>query len=150
MKIVTLYEAHDGLQFSTERECLEHEQACANVERANEMLQNGSNLFDVLTVASGEFSVTKNLSEDEKLILQNMTSNTGIIIEHWQCSKEPGYKVCYIKKPRNGFLAPLQLYVHGDPGWPHGAWGHTASVKDLIGYARATFEKFNKSTSVFE
>lgn len=144
-----MYEAEDGEMFYSEEQCLTHEKALADVKLANQMLKDGRNLFDVLTTAGGDFPSTKSLSEEDKAILQSMTKDTGVIIEYWQCSDKPAYKAISIPYPTRGY-AGNWVQMHGDVGRWSGSYGNKVSVKDLIRYARATFEKSNQSTSALE
>ncbi len=148
MRIITMYEAEDGEAFYSEKQCLTHEKALADVRLANQMLKDGCNLFDVLTVAGGDFPSTKCLSEEDKAILRSMTKDTGVTIEHWQCSDKPAYKAILIPYPKRG-CAGDSVQMHGDVGRWSGPYGSKVTVKDLIRYARATFEKANKPATSF-
>lgn len=48
MKVVTMYEAEDGKQFRHEDQCLRHEEECANLKAANELLNSGATLMQAL------------------------------------------------------------------------------------------------------
>lgn len=134
MKVVTMYEANDGKQFSTEASCLEYEQALDDTFAANEMLENGATLMSVLTRANqtrpwwgGELTL------EDKVILMKTTKDTGFVVRHWQCHEKPTYKVCAIETGG-------RLYLSGETRGATASYGNWVSPKDLLLYARQTPE----------
>lgn len=134
MKVVTVYEASDGKQFSTEFSCLRHEQDLDNTFAANEMLENGATLMSVLTRANQTRPWWDGwLTLEDKVILMKTTKDTGFVVRHWQCHEKPIYKVCAIETGG-------RLYLSGDAeNWcgPYGGW---IDLADLLRYARNTLE----------
>ena len=134
VKVVTMYEANDGKQFSTESSCLKYEQDLDNAFAANEMLENGATLMSVLTRANqtrpwwdGELTL------EDKVILMKTTKDTGFVVRHWQCHEKPSYKVCAIETGG-------RLYLSGEIGGAIASYGNWVSLKDLLLYARQTPE----------
>lgn len=129
MKTVTMYEADDGKQFSSEAQCLEYEQQCEDARAASEMLQNGATLMAALTRANQTRPWwASGLTLEDKVFLMNATKETGIVVRHWQCSDTPCYKVRQI-----GNYGRVHLF--GDWGGPYGNWVH---LLDLLRYAHQT------------
>jgi hypothetical protein len=134
MKTVTLYESYDGRRFIREADCLEYEQQMQDAKAANEMLRSGATLMAVLTRANQKRpSWDRNLILEDRAMLTRMTKDTGIVVEHWQCRKTSGYKVCEI-----GHTGCL--YLHGDAG--AGDYGGWLSMKDFLRYAKDSLENY--------
>ena len=51
MKKIVKYEAVDGKLFDNEKDCLGHELQLEDLQKANQLLRDGENLLNVLTVA---------------------------------------------------------------------------------------------------
>lgn len=135
MKLVTKYEAHDGKLFGNEADCLKHEDACASLAAANEMLQNGSTLMESLTcLHRAQVEWGNRLSAEDKTCLMRITKDTGFVISHWQCRYEPGYKPCELD------LAG-RVYLWGNAGSWSGAYGGWCSVDDVLRYAADTVKQ---------
>lgn len=132
MKTVTMYEAEDGQQFSTKAQCAEHEQQCADLAAANDMLDNGATLMAALTRAHQTRPWWDSvLTVEDKVILMKTTKDTGFVVRHWQCSDRPGYKPC-----RLNHAGQVQLW--GDAGSWSGPYGKWVGLQDLLRYARQT------------
>lgn len=132
MKVVTMYEANDGKQFSTESSCLGYEQALDDALAANEMLENGATLMSVLTRANQTRPWwDSELTLEDKVILMKTTKDTGFVVRHWQCHEKPIYKVCAIE-------IGGRLYLSGETGVTTSTYGNWVSPKDLLLYARQT------------
>lgn len=129
MKTVTMYEAEDGKQFRTEAMCVEYEQSCADLSAANDMLENGATLMAALTRAHQTRTWwDSGLSLEDKMVLMNITKDTGFVVSHWQCSDKPGYK------PR-ALNHNIQVMLLGDVGCWSGAYGDWVKLPDLLRYA---------------
>ena len=134
MKIVTMYESGDGKLFTLENECLRHEQRCADLCAANEMLDNGANLLDVLGMANRSIPGWSScLDPETKEILAGITKDTGIRISYWQCSDIPAYKPDKVRLDGKVFL-------YGDVGRGSGPYGGWVRVKALVRHYRETHE----------
>jgi hypothetical protein len=132
MKTVTMYEAEDGKQFSTEAMCVEYEQSCADLSAANDMLENGATLMAALTRAHQTRGCwDSSLSLEDKVVLMNTTKDTGFVVSHWQCSDKPGYKPYRLNHN-------VQVKLWGDVGCWSGAYGDWVKLPDLLRYARNT------------
>ena len=132
MKIVTRYESEDGRLFVMEKDCLDHDEKCANFAAANDMLKNGSNLLSVLIRANRTQPWWDDgLTLEDMVTLWRITKETGFRVSHWQCRQEPGYKP--IRVTLDG-----EIELWGNAGSWSGPYGGVVTVKDLLRYARAT------------
>ena len=134
MKILTMYESGDGELFTSENECLQHEQKCADLDAANEMLATGANLLDVLERANQSnpgWGIC--VSVETKEVLARITKDTGFRIRYWQCSDLPAYKPDRVRLDGKVFL-------YGDVGRWSGPYGDWVRVKDLVRYYLETHE----------
>jgi len=137
MKKIVKYEAVDGKLFDNEKDCLGHELQLEDLRKANQLLQDGVNLLNVLTVASQNdtLSSVHYLSSEDKEILKSMTTESGVTVEHWQCSCKPGYKVTLI------YHGGCHVLLYGDAGSWTGSYGNKITVKDLLYYVKQMREK---------
>lgn len=127
MKTVTMYEADDGNQFCAEAQCLEYEQQCADLASANDMLDNGATLVAALTRAHQTRTWwDSDLTLEDKVILMQITQDTGFVVSHWQCSDEPRYKPCGLNHAGQVLL------------WDDAGYGNWVDGRDLLRYARNT------------
>lgn len=132
MKQVSMYEANDGKLFRDELSALDWDVKLEKVALANQMLQDGSNVYEVLK-ASGIF--WEGDVEEKRSTLEKLTKETGLVIPHWQCSENPGYKVCFLD------IQSGKILVHGDTGTWSGAYGSYMGLSDLCRYAEDTFAR---------
>lgn len=135
MKVVTMYEAEDGKQFRYEDQCLRHEEECANLKAANELLNSGATLMQALE----RFHMThkwwdSGLTDEDKAVLSRMTKDTGLRVRHWQCSDVAGYKPCELDLGG-------RVYLWGDAGCWSGPYGGWAQLDCLLRYAHETFQE---------
>lgn len=132
MTPVQMFQADDGKLFHQPTACLEYEQHCADLAAANDMLQNGATLMAALTRAHQTRPWWDGcLSVEDKVALMEITTDTGFVVSHWQCSEKPAYKPCELNHAG-------QVRLWGDVGsWsgPYGGWVH---LSDLLRYARNT------------
>ena len=128
MKVVTKYEANDGELFNYEEDCLRHEKRLEATKKANEMIQQGVDLYDVFDVFyDGKWDIYTDICDDAKEVFRGFNKDVELIIEHWQCKRTPGYKLCYID--HRG-----RIYIHGDVGSWSGSYGSWVSSRDLVRY----------------
>lgn len=90
---------------------------------ANQMLQDGWSLLDSL-VGGGLLS---QVSADRMPELGEVTKDTKLIIEHWQCRDDPGYQPQRITP--EGYV-----YVHGDAGSWSGSYGTNLPPGEIARY----------------
>ena len=64
-----------------------------------------------------------------------MTAESGVTVEHWQCRREPGYKVTLI------YHGGCHVLLYGDAGSWSGSYGNKITVKDLLYYVKQMREK---------
>jgi len=127
-----MYEAEDGKQFRDEVQCAEYEQQCADLAAAHDLLADGATLMAALTRARRTRPWwDSGLSVEDKVILMKITKDTGFVVQHWQCSDEPGYKPHELNHDGR-----VQLW--GDAGCWGGSYGNWVSLTDLLRYARNT------------
>jgi hypothetical protein len=131
MKIITKYQANDGIEFFNEKSCSDYEDDCNNVAAANEMFKNGANLLDSL-IRANQWCATWDscLNIEDKVILLKITKDTGFSIPHWQCSDKPYYKIILIK--HNNLFN-----VFGGTSNPY---GNDVKLSDLLRYYRNTYK----------
>lgn len=90
MEVVTRYRCeHCGELLRSEEECLKHEERHFMINEANKMLKNNATLEEInRKTGIWEYGVPEYLKE--------VTTQNCFKVEHWQCCKEPAYKVDYI------------------------------------------------------
>lgn len=117
---VTKWQTSDG----TEHYSLESAQYFARqmdaARRANAVLDSGGSVADALRAGdwSGEIPA----------VLERVTKETKLVVEHWQCCSGPGYQVLRVRNDWN-------LHVWGNAGSWSGSYGGKVSVADLARYA---------------
>jgi hypothetical protein len=140
MKLVTMYEALDGNQFYTEHQCIEYEEVCENVRAANTMLAGGATVMAALNRCNQTRpGWDSNLSADDKIVLMSVTKNTKLIVEHWQCFKEPIYSPIEIDR-----YGRIKLWGKSDrrnASSYASSYGNFVHLSDVIRYARHTHSK---------
>ena len=89
MKIVTRYKCdHCGDTFSTEEECLRHEDKHVRIDKANKMLKEGKTLEEINNECNIWYSVPD--------YLLNITTDNCFTIQYLQCCSKPAYRIKYI------------------------------------------------------
>jgi hypothetical protein len=124
MKIITVYEANDGRRFDNKESCERHDVLLERLIHAKDSFRNGSNLYGSLGLLNDNMD---NFSEEDKVILMKITKDTGFKIEHWQCSKKPGYKIVDLN-------VDGEVHIFGDVGCWSGPYGNWVSIRDCIRY----------------
>jgi hypothetical protein len=113
----------DGKEFCSESEAYFHADEIDAASRANAALQEGKSVAEAL-IAAG-WSVPDP-------ILETVTKDTKLIIEHWQCRSEPGYTVQRFNPNRT-------VYVYGYAGSWSGSYGNdNMPIRNLVDYAQRT------------
>ena len=98
------------------------------------MIQQGVDLYDVLDFFyNGKWDIYTDFCDDAKEVLRGFNKDVGLVIEHWQCKKTPGYKLCYIN--HRG-----EIFIHGDVGAWSGPYGSWVSARNLVRYILNTRE----------
>lgn len=89
MKKVIKYECCQcGDLFDSESICLKHEQRHKDIEKANEMLNDGATLQKINDICHVWYSVPEHL--------KNVTTNNCFTISYWQGCNKPAYKIDHI------------------------------------------------------
>jgi hypothetical protein len=135
MKAITKYVADDGREFHSAQDCLDWEAHCARVAAGNEMLRKGHSLLDVLTrVNEVRPGWDSSLSAEDKTLLDKVTLQSKLTIEHWQCSKQPTYQ------PQRVDAESGKVHFWGQvANWVPPSGG-LVSIADLLRYVRQTLK----------
>lgn len=134
MEKITLYEARDGERFYYEDVCVNHEKKLDARDSAIKMLNDGKSLLDVYNNWLCGVGLLDHLSEEDKTILNTITKDTPLIIEHLQCCRKPGY--CPINLDIHG-----KVYCWGAAGSWSGSYGSWFLLSDVVRYAKETFKQ---------
>lgn len=126
---VLRYETTDGKNFSTFDSAERHQKRIRGAEHATLILQNGGALADALR-ALGESAIDP--------ILEQVTKDSKLVIEHWQCRDTPGYQ------PKE-IATSGEIFVWGNAGCWSGSYGSWISVSDVARYARDKRSVLNAS-----
>lgn len=97
------------------------------IDEANKMLLAGESLGAILKFLDREI---------ENPIVNKINKDTEFVINHWQCSNNPGYKIRFIN-------SNLSFYVSGDVGRWDGYYGNYVKLGDLLRYAEHKNTRFN-------
>jgi len=116
---VTMFRTTDGKDFDSRSSAECHQKKIAIAEDANARLKRGESIAEILR-ANGK------TVPDE--ILERVTKDSKLVIEHWQCRDTPGYQPQF-------FDPGLSIYVAGDAGSWSGSYGNTMSLRDLARHA---------------
>jgi hypothetical protein len=113
----------DGKEFHSESAAYFHADEIDAANRANAVLEDGKSVADALRAAG--WTVLDP-------ILESVTKDTKLIIEHWQCRSEPGYTIRRFNPERT-------VYVFGYAGSWSGSYGNdNMPLRDLVDYAKNT------------
>lgn len=118
---ITRYRCTDGEEYDNEDSANEHEQLIERVDEANKKYSDGCSLYEAFEIA--ELPYLKNIPESFK----DVTHETKLVIEYWQCCDKPGYSPLRITY--NGMV-----FVHGDVGAWAGPYGRPMRIDDLQRY----------------
>jgi hypothetical protein len=116
---VAMFRTTDGKDFNSRSSAEYHQKKIAIAEDANARLKRGESIAEILR-ANGK------TVPDE--ILERVTKDSKLVIDHWQCRDTPGYQPQF-------FEPGLSIYVAGDAGSWSGSYGNTMSLLDLARYA---------------
>ncbi len=103
-----------GELFYTEEECLKHEQRHLDIEKANQMLEDGATLQEINDVCHIWHKVPEHLKE--------VTTDNCFVISYWQCCDKPAYKITSI-------YMDGRLRVWGCGSW-NGYYGNPLDIND--------------------
>ncbi len=117
---VTSWKTTDGRLFTTFTSAEYHQKKLDDVVLANEILQAGGSVADALR--------SVNYRGDVSEVLNKVTTETKLVIPHWQCQDTPGYMPIR-------FELGLRVGVFGNAGAWSGSYGATITTKDLSRYA---------------
>lgn len=123
------WETSDHHNHMSEEAAHLHEERLARAAKATALIEQGASVAVALE-AVGDLA----LYAKDADILGQITKDTGLTIEHWQCRSEPGYSVAN----RDAFG---QWWIGGYAGSWSGGYGARVSTTDLIRYARDTAER---------
>lgn len=123
------YVAQDGSTHHSVRSAVERNESIARAQAATDLLAAGASVWEAARAWSP--------FPDPKLpeVLKLITKDTPLIISHWQCRDEPGYKVCRFED--DGYY----IFVGGDAGSWSGSYGSKVMLLDLARYADDTLRK---------
>jgi hypothetical protein len=123
------YVAQDGSRHHDVRSAVERNDSIVRTQAATDLLAAGASVWEAARAWSP--------FPDPKLpdVLKYITKDTPLIISHWQCRDEPGYKVCRFEE--DGYY----IFVGGDVGSWSGSYGSKITLLDLARYAEDTLRK---------
>lgn len=107
-----------------------HEGHLRKCRLSTQLIHEGKSLAEVLE-ATGEMQ----WHEKNRDVLSLITNDVGLIISHWQCQDNPGYRLC--RRENSG-----KFWVSGDSGSWSGYYGNEMSLEDIIYHARDTMDRF--------
>jgi len=147
LKTITKYVADDGKEFSTEKQCLEHEYFTQEVAKIAAKFERGANLWDCFEEAAelqydGQYLYLEGYQE-HKEILQKIDKNFKFSIPHWQCVEKPGYALHSIEYEGFG----LKFFIYGNAGSWSGPYGGRCKLQDTLRYAQNTIKQFGNSAN---
>lgn len=122
IKTVTRWTTSDGKDHCSLSAAEYHAGQMDKAAKANSVLELGGSVADALRAA--EWTYASAVPE----VLERVTKESKLVIEHWQCRDTPGYQVRY-------FTSERDLYVHGNAGCWSGSYGSRVSLADLARYA---------------
>ena len=110
----------DGKLHRHEPSARTHQFSINQALEATEMLETGMSVGDCLKAVGYPAEIQE--------ILYSVTSESKLVVSHWQCRDTPGYKPIR-------FLPGLSMRVWGDAGSWSGPYGGTVKLADLVQYA---------------
>lgn len=119
-KTITMYETSDGdLHRSVEQATFSQGRIEAT-RKAMAQFEAGASLRAAL--------LSNNLIRpDSYPELEDLVAKSELVIEHWQCRTQPGYRV--VKLLKDG-----DVYVFGDAGSWSGPYGNQCTLRDVVRY----------------
>lgn len=119
---ITKYRCSDGEEYDSEDSANEHERFIDRVDEANRRYSDGCSLYTALEIA--EFPHLRNIIPES---FKDVTHETKLVIEYWQCCVEPGYSPIRLTYDH-------MVFVHGDAGSWSGPYGRRMRIEDLQRY----------------
>lgn len=132
-KTVTSFETSDRKLHTSESSARWWQSRLEGAELATSMLEKGASLGHALR--EGGFLLAGSYPS-----LDEVFTTTELIIEHWQCRSQPGYRPCSIN-------AEGGIFVHGHAGSWSGPYGATCSASDVECYWLGTKARLVKEES---
>ncbi len=122
---IQMWECSDGERWPCVATAVYHQQQVAAAETANRLWREGHDLKSTLQ-AVGWWT---EYLEQETPAGHRLTKDSRLVISHWQCSKEPAYRIVE-------FCASGRLHVFGNAvSWSNG-YGENLSVAEVLRYAK--------------
>ncbi len=118
---ITKFRTLDGEVFSTMEGAEYHAEQIELAAKANAVLSDGGSIADALRAVGKELSIEP--------IHEQITKDTKLVVEYWQCRSTPGYQV-------QQFLPNWKLNVWGNAGSWSGSYGGEVNLRDLARYAQ--------------
>lgn len=131
---ITKWRTSDGEEFYVLSSAQDHALDIERAYKANAILDEGGSVADALRAMGAQYEINP--------ILERVTKATRLVISHWQCREEPGYRIQRISPNRI-------FYIYGNAGSWSGAYGGNVGLNDLIRYAsdkRTDFGPSSRST----
>lgn len=122
IQTVTRWVTSDGKDHCSLSAAEYHAGQMDKAAKASAVLEAGGSVADALRAA--DWTYASAVPE----VLERVTKESKLVIEHWQCRDTPGYQVRY-------FTSARDLYVHGNAGCWSGGYGSRVSLADLARYA---------------
>ena len=122
IKTVTRWTTSDGEDHCSLSAAEYHAGQMDKAAKANAVLESGGSIADALRAAEWVYS------DGVPEVLERVTKESRLVIEHWQCRDTPGYQVRH-------FTTNRDIYVHGNAGCWSGSYGSRVSLADLTRYA---------------
>ena len=120
IRVVTRYECTDGREFIL-RESAEHHQLQVNrAFKVNEAIGEGKSFADALRAGEWSGPIPD--------VFEQLTKDSKLVIEFWQCRDTPGYQVYHV-------TPDWKVRAGGNAGCWSGPYSSYISISDLARYA---------------
>jgi len=119
-KIIESYQTSDRELFTSRAVAEHHQERLDGAALATKMLDEGKSLGESLRAA-------RFLPEGVLPELDEVTKDTKLVIEHWQCRSQPGYSPRAVRHTG-------EIWTFGDAGSWSGPWGSHCSPTDIANY----------------
>lgn len=127
---IDAWRTSDGKMHDSEAWAQSREADLRTYRLSTQLIHEGKSLAEVLE-ATGEMRYF----ERDRNVLSLITNNVGLVIRHYQCRDEPGYRVC--RRTESGCL-----WVNGDAGSWSGYFGSEECLSEVIRLAKQTMDMF--------
>lgn len=126
VKRITTWETRDGRLHRDERSANVWADRLEAVDAGNAMLSEGATVADAVRRAG--------MRVERGSSLERITTDTQLIVSHYQCRREPGYRVVHIANDAT-------LRVFGDAGSWSGPYGSYEPIASVERYAERTLRR---------